>query len=66
MKILVQDSRTSLFYKEPEGWTKWEAEAVNFENTTMAERLCRDRKLDTAQILIKFDKSIPDIRLTCR
>lgn len=66
MKILIQDSRTSLFYKGDEGWTKMEQEAFDFDNTTLAERLCKERKFNTAQILVKFEQRIPDVRLACR
>lgn len=65
MRILLQNSQTSLYYKSDTDWTRKEHEAFDFDNTTAAERMSRNKKLENAHIVVKFEK-LPELRLVCR
>jgi hypothetical protein len=64
MRILVQNLRTLLYFKDVGTWTPNPREALDFENSTVAIRFCQENDLRGVQVVAKFEESYKDIRLS--
>ena len=57
MKILIQHSRTQLYFRNLGDWTEDPQEAFNFEHSQKAINLARQHHLAGVQIAVKFSDS---------
>ena len=55
MKILLRNTQTGLFYVGPGQWTKNDPEAYDFEQTDLAMDAVRDGKLESIEVLMRFE-----------
>lgn len=63
MKILIQDKLTGFYRKEAGSWGREADTAIDFANTSLAERFCRDHQLRNVQVVLKFARLQGDIHL---
>lgn len=63
MRILLQQQRTGLYFKEGGSWTRDAGEAVDFLNSTKAIDFCMANGITGAQFVLKFDEQLYDIVL---
>jgi len=64
MKILLRNTQTGLFYVGPDRWTKNDPEAFDFEKTDLALDAVRDGKMQSIEVLMKFESPAFEIPLT--
>jgi hypothetical protein len=64
MKILLRSTQTGLFYAGPDQWTKNDPDAFDFEQTNLALDTVRDAKLQSIEVLVKFEDPAFEIPLT--
>jgi hypothetical protein len=64
MKILLRSIQTGLFYAGPDQWTKNGPEAFDFEKTELALDAVREGKLESIELLMKFENPEFEIPLT--
>ena len=57
MKILLQHSRTLLYFRKLGEWTDDPAEAFDFQHSQKAINLARQHRLSGVQIAVKFTDS---------
>ena len=63
MKILLRNTQTGLFYAAPNRWTKNDPEAFDFEETNLALDAVRNAKLQSIEVLMKFEDPAFEIPL---
>lgn len=63
MKIVLRNTQTGLFYVGPDQWTKNDPEAFDFEQTDLALDAVRDGKLQSIEVLMKFEDPAFEIPL---
>ena len=63
MKILLRNTQTGLLYVGPDQWTKNDPEAYDFEQTDLALDVVRDAKLQSIEVLMKFEDPAFEIPL---
>jgi hypothetical protein len=63
MKILLRNIQTGLFYAGPNQWTNNDPEAFDFEQTDLALDAVRDGKLQSIEVLMKFEDPAYEIPL---
>ena len=56
MRILLQQRETGLYFKDINCWTLDCLEAMDFLSSTAAIEFCAMNKLDTVQIVLKFEE----------
>ena len=66
MRILLQRKDTGLYFKDVDSWTGDTAEAMDFVSSTTALEFCAANKLDTVQVVLKFEDEkyeivLPDV-----
>ena len=61
MRILIQDPMTNAYYDGAD-WSNVVEDALDFESTSEAERLCLERDLPGALIVVKFKDPSGDIQ----
>jgi hypothetical protein len=64
MKILLRNTRTGLFYVGPDRWTENDPEAFNFEKTDQALDAVREGKMQSIEVLMKFENPAFEIPLS--
>ena len=55
MKIVLRNTQTGLFYVGPDRWTENDPEAFDFGETDLALDAVRDGKLQSIEVLMKFE-----------
>jgi hypothetical protein len=55
MKVLLRHTRTKMFYAGPDQWAEDPAEALDFEMTDRALDAVRDAKLNSMEVLMRFE-----------
>jgi hypothetical protein len=55
MRILLRNTQTGLFYAAPDRWTKNHPEAFDFEQADLALDAVRDAKLNSIEVLARFE-----------
>ena len=63
MRILVQQKENGLYFKDIEGWTRDQSEAMEFLSSTEAIDFCVANKLSDVQLVLRFDEEKTDIIL---
>jgi hypothetical protein len=63
MKVLLQNTKTRLYFREPDLWTSKSEKATEYRDTPTALRFCRQQFNADVQIVLKFDKEEYDIQL---
>lgn len=54
MQIVLQDVKTSLYFKSPGVWTRDVAEALDFSSSQRALKFVRQHGLENVQVLVAF------------
>ena len=63
MRILLRNTKTGLFYVGPDRWTENDPEAFDFEQTDLALDAVRAGKLQSIEVLMKFEDPAFEIPL---
>ncbi len=63
MRILLRNSKTGLFYQDPDQVTENPQEAQVFEHTAQAISLVYEMKLRDMEVLLAFEDAAHNIRL---
>ena len=63
MRVLLQNTETKLYYREPEQWTDDPAQAMDFEYISQAVRIYSRESVFYAQIVLESGGSPQDCRL---
>ena len=63
MRILLQRKDSGLYFKDVDSWTGDPAEAMDFVSSTTALEFCAVNKLDTVQVVLKFENEKYEIVL---
>ena len=66
MRILLQQKDTDLYFKDVDSWTGDASEATDFVSSTAAIEFCAANKLDSVQVVLKFEDEkyeivLPDV-----
>ena len=61
MRILVQQKESGLYFKDIEGWTRDQSEAMEFLSSTEAIDFCAANELADVQLVLRFDEEKTDI-----
>jgi len=63
MRILLQQKKTGLYFKEIGEWVQDAGSAVDFLSSTKAMAFCAAHRISEVQIVLKFDEHHYDIVL---
>ena len=63
MRILLQQKKTGLYFKDVGTWTQDTAEAMDFVSSTKAIDFCVLNKISGVQMVLKFEEQRYDIVL---
>jgi hypothetical protein len=63
MRILLQQTKTSRYFKDIASWADNSREAMDFVSSTAAIEFCAANKLTGLQIVLKFEEEKCDIVL---
>ena len=63
MKVLLQNTNTGLFFRQPAGWTDDCNAAREFPNSLSAITFCNANGLADVQVLLKFKQTRFDVSL---
>jgi len=55
MRILLQQKDSGLYFKDVDSWTGDATEALDFVSSTTALEFCAANKLNTVQVVLKFE-----------
>ena len=55
MRVLLRNTQTGLFYAGPDQWTEDHSGAVDFEATDRALDRVSEAKLQTVEVLMRFE-----------
>ena len=66
MRILLQHKGSGLYFKDVDSWTADTAEAMDFVSSSAALEYCATNRLDTVQVVLKFEQEkyeivLPDV-----
>lgn len=66
MRILLQQRDTGLYFEDIDSWRADPSKAMDFVSSTQALEFCALNKLDTVQIVLKFEDEkyeivLPDV-----
>lgn len=61
MRIVLQHKETGLYLQDAHTWTQNSSEALDFISSTKAIEFCDRHKIDSMQIVLKFDQEKYDI-----
>lgn len=56
MRIVLQHKDTGLYLQDMDTWTRDSSEAIDFISSTAAMEFCSTNKIDSLQIVLKFDQ----------
>ncbi len=63
MRVLLRDSRTGLYFQEPEIWTHEAHKARTFKHSADAMNLARRENLEQAEVVLAFEESAYTVAL---
>lgn len=63
MRILLQQIKTGLYFKDIGAWTREAVEAMDFLSSTSAIDFCMMNKISGIQLVLKFEEQRYDIVL---
>lgn len=63
MRILLQQKKTGLYFKDVSIWTPDATAAMDFLSSTRAIEFCAVHNLSDVQLVLKFDEQLYDIVL---
>jgi hypothetical protein len=63
MRILLQHKQTGLYFKDIDSWVRSGSEALDFVSSSSAIDFCVTNKLDSVQLVLKFEEQRYDIVL---
>jgi hypothetical protein len=63
MRILLQQKKTGLYFKDIGAWVRSSSEAMDFVSSTAAIDFCVSNKLSGMQMVLKFQEQKYDIVL---
>ena len=55
MMVLLRNTETQWFYREPSQWTSDEHEALDFQQISRAVRFALEARLENVEILLSYD-----------
>jgi hypothetical protein len=61
MRIVLQHKGTGLYFQDIGVWTRDSSNAMDFVSSTSAIQFCEINKIDSAQIVLKFEQENYDI-----
>jgi len=61
MRILLQHKQTGLYFRDIDSWVRSGSEALDFVSSTAAIEFCSVNKLDSVQLVLKFEEQRYDI-----
>ncbi len=56
MRVLLRDSDTGLFFRQPEQWTRKAEEAQSFRHSAEAMDLARAERVQNAEVVLTFEE----------
>ncbi len=64
MRIILQNTKTGLFYAGPESWTADDLAALTFERTDSAMDTVYERRLEDTRLLMRFERPFLEIPMS--
>ena len=55
MRVLLRDTETGLYFRQPTHWTAQSHEAQSFKHSAEAMDLARAQGVETAEVVLAFD-----------
>jgi len=63
MKVLIQDRRTLLYFKDIYAWTHHARDGFDFRSPKAAAEFCRANKFAETDVVLKFDTGRQELRV---
>jgi hypothetical protein len=57
MRVMLRDTRTGLYFKEPAEWTAETEKAQSFKHSAEAMNLAREHRISDAEVILEFEES---------
>jgi hypothetical protein len=57
MRVMLRDTRTGLYFKEPAEWTAEAGKAQSFRHSAEAMNLAREHRISDAEVILEFEES---------
>ncbi|HEY5911393.1 MAG TPA: hypothetical protein VJA21_12400 [Verrucomicrobiae bacterium] len=57
MRVLLRDTRTGLYFQEPEQWTGEVDKAQTFRHSADAMNVARQKQVQQAEVVLAFEES---------
>jgi hypothetical protein len=57
MRVMLRDTRTGLYFKEPAEWTPEAEKAQSFKHSAEAMNLAREHRISDAEVILEFEES---------
>ena len=63
MRVLLRDTKTGLYFREPEAWTAETEEALSFKHSADAMDRARAHRVMEAEVILTFDETRHSVAL---
>ena len=63
MRVLLRDTTTGLYFREPANWTAEADQAQNFKHSAEAMNLAREHRLAHGEVVLAFEQPCHTIAL---